>query len=220
MCWNWKVSIVTFVLITIVSYKLFTRGHANDKFLAVWICSYGSMQLFETFQWLGQNPKYEYLNIFGSFCAALLLYFHPFAAMIGMSIESGYKSVTNTNIFKLLLTASVFMAIFGIYRVSNAYISKTHTFISKPDTISKHMVWEFPEDYFATMILMLITSVIFIAPRFLFLFVTLIIYYLLPILIIRLTINVDDEKNQLKNYAGSYWCWYVAMFSFLFLFFN
>ena len=219
MCWNWKVSIVTFALISIVSYKLFTRGHVNDKFLAVWIYSYGFMQLFETFQWLGQTPNYEYLNIFGSFCAALLLYFHPLAVMIGMSVDSAYKSVINTNVFKLLLAASVFMAIFGIHRVSTAYINKTHTFISKPDTISKHMVWEFPTDYISTMVIILVTGVIFIAPKFLFLFVILLIYYLLPILVILLTMTVD-EKNRLKNYAGSYWCWYVAMFSFLFLFLN
>ena len=81
------------------------------------------------------------------------------------------------------------------------------------------MVWEFPTDYISTMVIMLVTAVIFIAPKFLFIFVILLIYYLLPILVILLTMTVD-EKNRLKNYSGSYWCWYVAMFSFLFLFLN
>jgi len=219
MCWNWKVSIVTFALITLVSYKLYTRGHANDKFLALWICSYGCMQLFETFQWLGQNPKYEYLNIIGSICAALLLYFHPLAVTVGLSIDSAYKTDIKTKPFVFLLGASIVMALFGIYRVANAYLNKTHTFISKPDSISKHLVWEFPDDYTSTMVITSLTIIIFIAPKFLFLFIILIVYYFLPILIIQLTIKIED-KNRLKNYAGSYWCWYVAAFSFLFLIFN
>ena len=168
MCWNWKVSIVTFVLITLVSYKLYTRGHPNDKLLALWIGSYGCMQLFETFQWLGQTPKYEYLNVIGSICAALLLYLHPLAVTVGMSLDSVYKNDIKTNTFGFLLWASIFMAIFGVYRVAYAYINKTHSFISKPDSISKHLVWEFPADYITTMVLLLVTGVIFIAPKFLF----------------------------------------------------
>lgn len=219
MCWNWKVSIVTFALITIVSYKLYTRGHANDKLLALWIGSYGCMQLFETFQWLGQTPKYEYLNIFGSVCAALLLYFHPLAVTVGMSLDSAYKTEIKTNTFVFLLSASIVVAFFGICRVAHAYLNKTHTFISKPDSISKHLIWEFPADYITTMVLLFFTASIFIAPKFLFLFIVLLVYYLLPILMIHLTIKIED-KNRLKNYAGSYWCWYVAVFSFLFLIFN
>ena len=215
MCWNWQVSIGSFSLISIISYSLYERGHANDKLLALWLGSYGSMQLFETFQWLGQNPDYEYLNIFGSICAALLLYLHPLAVTVGMSVDSAYKNIIQTDTFKLLFGASIAMAIFGLYRVTNAYINKTHTFLSKPDSISKHMVWEFPSDYMASILLILIIGCIFIAPKFLSLFIAILIYYFLPILIINLTVHVED-KNKLKNYSGSYWCWYVAVFSFLF----
>ena len=217
MCWNWQVSIASFALISGISYSLYTRGRPNDKFIAIWLGSYGSMQLFETFQWLGQNPEYEYLNVFGSICAALLLYLHPLAFTVGMYIDSAYKNIINNDIFKLLFGASFAMAVFGLYRVTSAYINKTYTFISKPDSISKHMVWEFPEDYYASILLMLLIGFLFIAPKFLMLFIAGLIYYFLPILLILLTTKVE-EKNRLKNYSGSYWCWYVAIFSILFYF--
>jgi hypothetical protein len=217
MCWNWQVSIGSFSLISLIAYSLYQRGHANDKLLALWLGSYGSMQLFETFQWLGQNPEYEYLNKFGSFFAALLLYLHPLAITVGLSVDSGYKNIINNGTFKLLFYASIAMAVFGLYRVTNAYINKTHTFLSKPDSISKHMVWEFPDDYYISILLILITGIIFIVPKYLWLFIVGLLYYFLPIIIILLTTEVE-EKNKIKNYAGSYWCWYVAVFSFLFYF--
>lgn len=217
MCWNWQVSLGSFALISIVASTLYQRGQANDKLLALWIGSYGSMQLFETFQWLGQNPDYEYLNIFGSICAALLLYLHPLAVTTGMAVDTGYKNIIKTDTFKLLSGASIAMAVFGLYRVTSAYINKTNTFLSKPDSISKHMVWEFPDDYILSMLLIFITGYIFIAPKYLSLYIAVLIYYFLPIIIIQITTKVED-KNKLKNYVGSYWCWYVAIFSFLFLF--
>ena len=215
MCWNWQVSIGSFTFISAIAYSLYERGRANDKLLALWLGSYGSMQLFETFQWLGQNPDYEYLNVFGSICAALLLYLHPLAITTGILVDNAYKNIIQTNIFKLLFGASISMALFGLYRVTDAYINKTHTFLSKPDSISKHMVWDFPSDYKVSILLIFITGIILIAPKFLLLFIALLIYYFLPILIIQSTVTVED-KNKLKNYSGSYWCWYVAVFSFLF----
>ena len=48
MCWNKEVSIFTFTVICLVSYKLWSRNIKNDKVLALFIMSYGSMQLFES----------------------------------------------------------------------------------------------------------------------------------------------------------------------------
>jgi hypothetical protein len=113
--------------------------------------------------------------------------------------------------------SSVAFMMFGAYRIISSYVNKTHTFQSKPDSISKHMVWEFPEDYYLSIVLIVIPSVLFIAPKYLSLFISGLIYFFLPIIIILTTMDVSDE-NRLKNYSGSYWCWYVAIFSFLMYF--
>jgi hypothetical protein len=194
---------------------LYKRGLENDKLIAIWIASYGSMQLLETFQWLGQSPNYEVLNKVGSIGAAFLLYLHPLGFTVGMSMDKAYQSILSTQSFQLLLGASIAMALFGIYRVSSAYINKTHTFLSKPDSISKHMVWDFPSDYSISIIIIFTTAFLFIAPKFLGFFLALLVYYFLPLFIIRMTMKVE-EKNRWKDYSGSYWCWYVAVFSFLF----
>ena len=217
MCWNWQVSIGSFALISFVAYSLYQRGQPNDKLIAVWLESYGAMQLFETFQWLGQDPKYEYLNLFGSMSAALLLYLHPLAVSVGFTLEDTYKQEVKSTTFKLLFGASIILALFGIYRIISTYINKTYTFLSKPDSISKHMVWDFPLDYSISVLLITVMGLLFVAPRFFMLFIACVIYYFLPLIIIYATIKVEDKnKHSLKNYYGSYWCWYVAFFSFMF----
>jgi hypothetical protein len=217
MCWNWKVSLGSFALISAVSYALYKRGLPNDKLLAIWLASYGSMQLFETFQWLGQNPGYEHLNTIGSIFAAFLLYLHPLAITTGMLSDSAYKGIFKNSTFMVTFYSSVAFMMFGAYRIISSYVNKTYTFQSKPDSISKHMVWEFPEDYYLSIVLIVIPSVLFIAPKYLSLFISGLIYFFLPIIIILTTMDVSDE-NRLKNYSGSYWCWYVAIFSFLMYF--
>lgn len=215
MCWNWQVSIGSFALISVISYSLYQRAGTNDRLIALWLGSYGTMQLFETFQWLGQDPEYAYLNVFGSISAALLLYLHPLAISLGLVLDSGYKDIIKNTTFKLLFAASVLMALYGLYKVISAYTNKTHKFLSKPDSISKHMVWDFPNDYTASIFLIMLMGILFIAPKYLAFFIASLAYYFLPIILIMSTMKVED-KNKLKNYSGSYWCWYVAFFSFLF----
>jgi len=63
MCWNWQVSIASFLLICSVSHSFYKRNsfyernNLNDRILAFFILSYGSIQLFETFMWIGLNIK-------------------------------------------------------------------------------------------------------------------------------------------------------------------
>ena len=217
MCWNWEVSLASFCIISFVSYALYHRGKSNDKFLSIWIASYGSMQLFEMFEWLGQDPEYQYLNKFGSVCAALLLYLHPIAFMFGMSLDSAYSTVASSTIFKGFAVIAIGFALLGLYRVVKAYLEKTHSFLSVPHSSTKHMVWNYPADYSIAGIIIIVIAAIFIAPRYPLFFAAIVLYYLLPFLMIYIT-STDKDKNMLTNFsgAGSYWCWYVATFAFLF----
>jgi len=219
MCWNWQVSIGSFILISAVSYTLYIRNLPNDRLTAIFIMSYGLMQLFEALQWWGQNPGFENLNITGSFLGAILLYFHPLAIMIGLSQDKLYKISVNSPIFLLSIFASIGVLLYGIYRVVSAYKEKSYTFLSKPDRVSGHMVWESPDDYRSIMILISIIVSLYVLPVSPIIFFTWLLYFFLPIILINKFMKVSSENN-LKNYTGSYWCWYVATFSFLFYFIN
>ena len=219
MCWNWEISLFSFCVISAVSYALYQRGEPNDRFLSVWIASYGSMQLFEMFEWLGQNPDYQYLNKFGSVCAALLLYLHPLAFTTGMILDSAYSNILSSMFFQGVLVFTIIFALFGFYRVAKAYLEKTYSFLSVPHSSSKHMVWNYPADYSIAGLSIIAIAALFILPRYPLFFAGIILYYLLPFFLIYLTSD-DDNKNLLTNFsgAGSYWCWYVATFAFLFYF--
>jgi hypothetical protein len=207
MCWNWQVSLGSFGLITAIAYALYMRNGPNDRFLAVFLFSYGSMQFFETFMWLGQTKEYEQLNRIGSIAGSLLLYSHPLAFSYGMSIDSAYKA---SNFTYPIAIATVFF-LYGVYRL----LSTDQSLLAKPDTISKHLVWDSPHDYLIGLIFMLGLGVIFALNKYPALFTALVIYFLAPILILFAMADAENIDSK-KIYYGSYWCWLVATGSFLF----
>jgi hypothetical protein len=214
MCWNWQVSLASFAVISAVGYALFTRGRPNDKLLALFIVSYGSMQLFETFMWWGQTQPWLWLNQLGSVFAALLLYIHLPVLVYGVTIDKAYRGTNPTLIAAAALIAGA-VFFYGAYRIADSYIHEKNTFIARPDPISGHLVWESPDNYRLITILAILFFSIFMLPIDPFLFVICLLYFLLPVFFIERFMKVSKE-NKDKNYLGSYWCWYVAAFSFFF----
>jgi uncharacterized membrane protein SpoIIM required for sporulation len=215
MCWNWKVSIGSFVLITIISYILYSRNLNNDRLLAIFLFSYGSMQFFETLIWLGQNKKYEDLNKIGSIGASALLYTHPLAFIVGMYYDKQYTNIILSQEFMLCLVGSILWFAFGIYQISVAYKTKTYSLTSYPDSKSNHLVWDFPDHYKISLVFLGLIIAYFMFPNQKIFVLCLALYFMIPVITLLLTMKVDDN-NKTKNYAGSYWCWYVAVFSFMF----
>ena len=212
MCWNWQVSLASFAVISTVGYSLFIRGRPNDKLLALFIVSYGSMQLFETFMWWGQTRPW--LNELGSVFAALLLYIHLPVLVYGLTIDKAYRGTNPTLIAVAgLIAGAIFL--YGAYRVADTYINKTYSYLAHPDPVSGHLVWESPNDYRFITLLQLIFFTVFMLPIDPFLFGICLLYFLLPAFLIERFMKVSED-NKKKNYIGSYWCWYVAAFSFLF----
>jgi hypothetical protein len=165
------------------------------------------MQFFETFMWLGQNPGYEELNRLSSIGAALLLYAHPLAFSYGMSIDSAYKGSDFT--YAIGIAALFFL--YGVYRISTS----TQSMLAKPDTISKHLVWDSPHDYSIGLVFMLGLAIFYALKKYPALFIELLIYFMAPITIL-LTMTQAENIDAKKCYYGSYWCWLVASGSFLF----
>jgi hypothetical protein len=218
MCWNKEVSLFTFIVICVVSYKLYERNLENDKLLAFFIISYGSMQFFEFIIWLGLEENIKNLNKLGSMLACILLYLHPLAIMCGIKYDKLYKSFKKSTSYTLLFIASFLFLLYGMYRI--IYYSTTknpeYKFLSYSDKNNHHLVWDFPNDYHIVLILSLLISVFIYQQNKLFWLCTM-LYYFLPILFIYLT-NDYGSKGKMSN--GSYWCWYVAIFSFLLYFIN
>ena len=220
MCWNKEVSIITFTVICFVSYKLWHRNLKNDRLLALFIISYGSMQLFESIIWLGIDINIPKLVIIGSIFACLLLYTHPIAIISGMYYDKGYIKYINTFYYKLLFTVSFMVLLFGLYNIIIHLTrkNKIYNFLSYPDKINEHLVWDFPSHYSLIILVSVFISLfIFKNNRIFWLFI--ILYYFTPALFVKLFNNVSIESIN-KNYNGSYWCWYVAIFSFLLYYLN
>lgn len=213
MCWNKEVSLFSFGVISLVSYKLYTRNLLNDRFLAIFIMSYGTMQLFETFIWYGLDTNNRNINFIGSILACLLLYLHPIAIMYGMRYDNLYKKYINTRFFKLLTIIAYGFAIFGIFSIFKSINDKSYDFISYPDRINHHLIWDFPSHYPYIVFFGLI-ALIFMLKENKTASLFIVLYYLLPALYVIVTNKVSIE-NLNKNYIGSYWCWYVAIFSFI-----
>ena len=226
MCWNAQVSIISFFIISSVSWGLYQRNLNNDRLLAVFIMSYGIMQLFETFMWLGQSKKWHILNIIGSVLACLLLYLHPLAIIIGIKLDKLYKSIINTLKYKILAFLSILLMIFGLYRIIyELFFNNIYSFLAYPDKLTKHLIWDFPTKYNYTLILTFFITFLIIAqfskPLFI---IILFIYYFAPAIyilfndgnnfntLIKLLNGTFEKKN---TYYGSYWCWIVAFFSFI-----
>lgn len=230
MCWNAQVSIFSFFIILGVSYGLYTRNLYNDRLLAFFIISYGSMQLCETFMWTGQSKKWQILNIIGSIFACLLLYFHPLALMIGVKLDRLYQSIIETASYKILFGLSGLFLLFGVYQIIYQlfYISnktQKYTFLAYPDKKTGHLIWSIPTKYNYTVLLSIIIAILIIAPlNNLFFTIFLCIYYLAPFYFILIEDGNDIQtifkliSGEFKNndkYYGSYWCWIVAFFSFI-----
>jgi len=202
-----------------MSYILYVRNLNNDRLLAIFLFSYGSMQLCETFIWLGQDKKYKDFNKVGSIAASALLYTHPLAFIIGMWHDKQYNNIKSLPQFTFCLVGSIIWFAFGLYQIALAYKTKEYSLTSYPDSKSNHLVWDFPEHYGISLIFLSLIISYFIFPNQKIFVLCLALYFMIPVITLLLTMKIEDN-NKIKNYAGSYWCWYVAIFSFMFYLVN
>ena len=203
MCWNKEVSIVTFVIICIVSYNFWIRNNKNDRLLSLFIISYGSMQLFESLIWLGIDTNMKQFVITGSILACLLLYLHPSAISLGMYHDKAYQKYKQNNYYKLMVFISILILLFGIYNIiiHLTKSNKEYSFLSYPDKVNKHLVWDFPSHYPLIIVVALLISLIILKEDRI-IWLSIIGYYFIPAIIVVLTNKVSPE-NINKNYNGS-----------------
>ena len=108
---------------------------------------------------------------------------------------------------------SILFFLYGILRIIYEITIpvKKYSFLSYPNTLTKHLIWNFPDDYEYVILIALFISIFMYLENPIF-WISCLIYYFLPLLIVYIT-NKPDHNSINKNYNGSYWCWYVAIFA-------
>ena len=201
MCWNKEVSISTFIIICVLCYKLYIRNLTHDRLLAVFIMTYGSMQLFETIIWTGIDYNIPSLNTLGSIMGAIILFVHPLGLIYGMELDKAYQDERQTTYFKRMKLLAWGVLFFGIGIVLFNVFNKN---IPNSSVKDGSLIWNFEKYYGIALLLCIIISKM-IYKNNKVLWGVLMVYFFLPIIIL-LCYN---------TYSGSYWCWYVAFFAIL-----
>jgi hypothetical protein len=232
MCWNFETSSLTFFIVLAVGVSLYNRGLYNDKVLGVFIISYGSMQLFESLMWLGQKENLKILNYFGSYLASIFLHLHPILILLGFYLDKKtYPNIEKTLTFRIFLGLSVLLTLWGIY---SSMRTPKSLFITKPDNQCGHLQWRFPTHrHYLIPFVLVVASIILMARPLSFKTISIsyfVIGAILSSIFVTCVVSYNSSKgvgtyiNNTLNAAsisfGSYWCWFVAFFSFILFFVN
>jgi hypothetical protein len=195
MCWSFQVSLLSFLIGTIVGTVLYQRSRPYDKTIALLIFFYSFMQLWEAMMWWGIDNNKPMLNLTSTRLAYITLWTHVLAIGLGLYIESNYSD-------KLVLYIGGLLVAYGLFYLITRWKSFTE---SKPTSTSKgHLVWGFDPTFY---------MIVFITAILVVLFKTQ-LKYTWPALIFFL---VSYTYSYISNpeAIGSYWCWTAAVFSFI-----
>lgn len=138
MCYNSRVSIITFSIMAISSVFLILRNYPNDRWFAVIFIVVGLMQFLEFLMWSDNCGK---INHYATVFAYILLMLQPVCLLVG-----GYFFGDLTFDRKKLLPIIIFYAIFfGIICIAS-FIKGTQTRVcSRPDGV--HLKWDLEKIY-------------------------------------------------------------------------
>lgn len=196
MCWNWQVSLITWLIGLFTAIYLFRRRNKYDLTFGLLILTYSSMQLWETFMWLDQ--KCGTLNKTGTVLAYYFLWAHTLAVGLGLYWE-------NKKIVIPLIIGIIFMVCAFLYSFSINWKC------SKPSNNGcKHLKWGFPHSfYLIPFIACIIICIIYISP----IYKAIIVSLLFVFSFILSWIYAGDS-------VGSFWCYVCAAFSPIFILIN
>ena len=156
----------------------------------------------------------QILNIIGSALASIILYFHPLAITLGMKYDKLYKKEVKSPLYKASMILGIIFFSYGI--ISTLYHvlkGDKWSFISVKDKVSDHLVWDFPDNYYIGLILIILPLIIIMKKNYIF-GIIILCYFLLPIIYFKLTMK-SEQKHKFSMFRGSYWCWFAAIFSFI-----
>lgn len=226
MCWNFETSSLTFFVVLAVGVSLYNRGLYNDKLLGIFVISFGTMQLFESLMWLGQNENLKQLNYIGSYLAGIFLHLHPLLLLLAFYLDKKtYPNIEKNKVYKAFVVVSVLLALWAIWL--NLKTSKS-LFYTKPSANCGNLDWKFPlRLYYVIPFVLMIMILVLLAKPFEFKVLSL-SYFVIALIISYFLVSCNSSlRNGLKSVInasdigfGSYWCWFSALFSFILFFVN
>ena len=144
MCINKEVSITTFIVSLFVGIYLFFRNKKYDKWLAVFLLSFSSMQLIEYFLWILQEnnlfkSNYDYFLV--KFVIPLVLILELLSAYLGkLWYQNNYK-FNILNLLKKEFKTSIFPYILIIYIAIFIYHQYIAKFVGSSVSKQGHLNW-------------------------------------------------------------------------------
>ena len=195
MCWNWEISLITWMVGLGSALYLFRRKNKYDITLGSLILAYSSMQLWEVFMWLDQ--KCGRVNSVANKLAYFALWSHTLAIGIGLYIEE-----------KIVLPLVIGICFMVLAFVQSFLIDWK---CSKPeDGGCRHLVWGFPHKYYIYVFTVCIAiCLVCIKP-------------LWKAVVISLLFITSFGLSAIygKNATGSFWCFVCAVFAPIFILIN
>ena len=195
MCWNWQVSLITWMVGLSAAIYLFHRRNKFDITLGSLILAYSSMQLWEAFMWWSQNCGK--MNKAATIAAYFSLWSHTLAIGIGLYIEIG-----------AVLPLVIGIGFMLVALVEAFYI---HWKCSKPDDNGcRHLKWGFPHKYYVYVFTVCMSiALVYIRPMW------------KAIVVVSLfAISFGLSALYAKDATGSFWCWVAAAYAPIFILIN
>lgn len=195
MCWNWQVSLMTWLIGLVCGIYLIRRNHKYDLTFGSLVLAYSSMQLWETLMWLDQ--KCGNLNKFANIMAYFALWSHTLAIGYALWVELG-------------VTLPLVIGIgFMITAIIETFVIKFKCAKPASDGCG-HLKWGFPHSYYMYVFVVCISiCLVYIKP--LWKAIT-----LSGLFILSLVLSALYSKES----TGSFWCWVCAFFAPLFIIIN
>jgi hypothetical protein len=195
MCWNWQVSLITWIIATISAIALFIRRKPYDITFGVLLLFYSSMQFWEFLMW--RDQKCGKLNKLGTYGAYFALYSHVFAIGLGLCIEK--------KVFFPLILGIIFMGIAFILFFRQKFNC------SQPTQGCRNLTWGFnPAFYLSVFVACMILALVYVKPFAKGMFVSslFIISFIFSFLFVK------------RGGVASYWCFIAAAAGPLFILLN
>ena len=191
MCWNYEVSITSFIIGLIVSLTLIKRNKNYDQVLGYLILFYSFIQLWEALMWKAVQTNNINDNLKYTKFIYLTLWIQAFA--IGIGIYNITKDWT-------ILAIGFALFLYGYYNMPKFQLSKPNQ--------DNHLKWGFDDSFY-----MIVTTVILIGiiryTNIKYTWLSL-LFLMTPYLYLKINKNVS---------LSTLWCWFAAAFSFIALLF-
>jgi len=114
MCFSAKISLLSFVYISLLSLYVIRRGGTNDKWLGTFFLFVAFIQLFEAFIWISLNKNLESFNYFNTVLLYILIGCEPLI-LTASSLQSNEKRVDNSVVYILMGINFIFLTIWLFY---------------------------------------------------------------------------------------------------------